>query len=258
MNMTPMRLMSWNVNGLRAILKKGFYDWLEKESPDVLGLQEIKAQRDQLPKEFLNLSGYHIYLAPAERKGYSGVALLCKEEPLSVQKGLGIPRFDREGRVIIAEYSNFLLYNVYFPNGKMNKDRLQYKMDFYKAFQAHINSQRKKGHHIVFCGDVNTAHKEIDLAHPKENSKRSGFLPQEREWIDKLIEEGYRDTFRLKNSQPKQYTWWDLRTRARERDVGWRIDYFIVDSSLESRILNVEIQKDIQGSDHCPIGLTIK
>ena len=153
--MSPIRLISWNVNGLRAVIKKGFLEWLEKESPDVVALQEIKALVEQLPEEFLNHPDYHIYLASAERKGYSGVALLCKKEPLSIQTGLGIPRFDREGRVIIAEFSDFLLYNAYFPNGKMNAERLQYKMDFYEAFRNHINEQREVGYKIIFCGDVN-------------------------------------------------------------------------------------------------------
>lgn len=255
--MGKIRILSWNVNGLRAVHKKGFLDWFKKEQPDILCLQETKAQEEQLPDEVRNIEGYHSYFSSAVKKGYSGVAIYTKDEPKSVKKGFGIEKFDSEGRILVAEYSDFILINIYYPNGKAREERLRYKMDFYDAFQEYANKLKKKGKNLVICGDVNTAHKEIDLARPKANEKVSGFLPEEREWMDKFLAEGYLDTFRMFNQEPENYTWWDMVSRARDRNVGWRIDYFFISESLKKRIKGAFILSDVMGSDHCPIGIEI-
>ena len=255
--MKTISLFSWNVNGIRAVERKGAMDWFLDEKPTILGLQEIKASRDQVPESLKDLGGYEDYFVSAERKGYSGVALYSQIKPKAVHYGLGIKEFDNEGRVVIAEYGKFTLLNVYFPNGKASKERLAFKMAFYDAFLEHINMRRERGEKIIFCGDVNTAHKEIDLARPKENEKVSGFLPEERAWIDRVIEAGYIDTLRLFNDQPEQYTWWDMKSRARERNVGWRIDYFFVSSNLKRKVKAAVIRPEIMGSDHCPVGIEL-
>jgi exodeoxyribonuclease III len=253
-----MRLISWNVNGIRAAYKKGFIDWVMKENPDILCVQETKAHEEQLNDELKNIGNYESYFCSGERKGYSGVAVYTREEPLSVKKGFGVKEFDNEGRILIMEYPHFVLFNIYYPNGKKNAERLQYKMGFYDAFLTYVNKLKKKGKQIVICGDVNTAHKEIDLARPKENSKVSGFLPEERQWIDKFLSNGYVDTFRMFNQEPDNYTWWDQVTRARERNVGWRIDYFYVNEEFKNKVKDAFILADVMGSDHCPIGIEIK
>jgi exodeoxyribonuclease-3 len=256
--MPELKIVCWNVNGIRAIVKKGFFDWLKKESPDILCLQETKISADNLTSELLEPPGYKSFWSHSEKKGYSGVTTWTKEKPLGIQNGFGVPTFDKEGRVIISEHPGFILCNVYFPNGKLSQERLQYKLDFYKAFFDFLAAERRKGQRIVICGDVNTAHKEIDLARPKENEKISGFLPVERAWIDKLLVNGYIDTFRHFHKESDQYTWWDMKSRARERNVGWRIDYFIVTEDLISRVSDSYIMPDISGSDHCPIVLKLK
>ena len=252
-----IRILSWNVNGIRAAHRKGFLDWLKKEQPDILCIQETKAHPEQLPDELLNVEGYRSYFSSAVKKGYSGVAIYTKIEPKSVKKGFGIEKFDSEGRILIAEYPEFILFNIYYPNGKAREERLNYKMEFYDAFLKYVDKLKKKGKNIIVCGDVNTAHKEIDIARPKENEKISGFLPKEREWIDKFLSHGYLDTFRMFNQEPDNYTWWDLMTRARERNVGWRIDYFYISESLKKKIKDAFIMPDVMGSDHCPIGIEI-
>jgi exodeoxyribonuclease-3 len=256
--MPVKRLLSWNVNGIRAIMKKGFMEWFIREQADVVCLQETKADHEQIPDELKTISGMTGYFASAERRGYSGVALFARHEPRRIAYGLGIPEFDREGRVIIADFGPFVVYNVYFPNGKMSKERLEYKMAFYDAFLAHADEQKKRGHAIVVCGDVNTAHKEIDLFHPKENAKTSGFLPIERAWIDTFIDHGYIDTFRMFNREGGHYTWWDYKSRARDRNIGWRIDYFFVSKDLRPVLKKAFIQSEVLGSDHCPIGIELK
>jgi len=248
-----LHICSWNVNGIRAAHSKGFLAWFEKSRPDIMCLQETKASEEQLPPDLKEIKGYHAYFNAAERKGYSGVALYAQPEPQRVRNGFGIPRFDHEGRTIIADFDGFTLFNIYFPNGKQSKERLGYKMDFYDAFLKYADGLRKKGKGIVACGDFNTAHKEIDIARPKENSKISGFLPQERAWMDKFVDHGYVDTLRMFNREPEQYTWWDLKTRARERNVGWRIDYFFVSEDMRDRVRSSTILADVMGSDHCPI-----
>jgi len=254
-----MQLLSWNVNGIRAAERKGFLDWLDSIPGDIVALQETKAHVYQLSDELKNPEEYHVYFSKPERKGYSGVALYTKIKPISVNYNLGIQEFDREGRMIEAEFADFTLFNVYFPNGQMNKDRLKYKLDFYDYFLEYIEKLRKSGKNIVVCGDVNTAHTEIDLARPKANEKISGFLPIERKWIDKVIEIGYVDTFRAFHpDEIDNYSWWSMRTAARERNVGWRIDYFFVNKEFLPQIEDAYILSDVMGSDHCPVGINIK
>jgi exodeoxyribonuclease-3 len=256
--MRKLKILSWNVNGIRAVYKKGFLDWLRSENPDILCIQETKAVEEQLPSSLKDIEGYYTYFSSADRKGYSGTALYTVIKPEKLERGFGIERFDNEGRIIIADYSSYILFNIYFPNGKASKERLRYKMDFYDAFLDYVDRLTKRGKKIIVCGDVNTAHKEIDLARPKENQKISGFLPEERAWIDTLISHGFIDTFRLFNKEPGQYTWWDLKSRARERNVGWRIDYFFASKNLRKNITSSYILPDVMGSDHCPIGLDIE
>ena len=253
-----MRILSWNVNGMRAVVKKGFFDWLEFESPDVLCLQEIKARTEDLEESILNPAGYHTLWNPAERKGYSGVAIFMKKKPKGVHKGIDIERFDIEGRVIRVEFEDFDLLNVYFPNGTSGSERLQYKMEFYDAFLDYCEQLRAEGKELVITGDVNTSHKAIDLKNAKANEKNSGFLPEERAWVDKLISYGYVDSFRRFHPGPDQYTWWSYRFNVRAKNVGWRIDYFFVTEELMEKVKDSFIQPDVMGSDHCPIGLDIK
>ena len=249
-----MRVISWNVNGLRAVHKKGFLDWFSSEDPDILCLQETKAHEEQLPEEVRSVAGYRSFFSTPERKGYSGVGLYTKKAPDSVQFGFG-DRFDAEGRTIIADYGEFVLFGIYFPNGRQSAERLQYKMDFIDAFLEYAEKTRASGKHVVVCGDVNTAHKEIDLARPKENANVSGFLPQERAWIDEFLDHGYKDTLRIFNQEPENYSYWDMMTRARDRNVGWRIDYFFVDQVFSERLTDAFILPDVMGSDHCPVGI---
>jgi exodeoxyribonuclease-3 len=256
--MKDIRILCWNVNGIRAAGRKGLVDWLYKESPDILCLQETKAQPDQLDASIRQPAGYLTYWSYPETKGYSGVATFSKQEPISVHKGLGIERYDIEGRVIITEFPEFMLFNIYFPNGKKNAERLRYKMDFYEDFLKYVQPLKNKGMKLIICGDYNTAHKEIDLARPRENEKISGFLPMEREWIDRFIAHGFIDIFRHFNKEPHQYTWWDLKSRARERNVGWRIDYFFVTENLLPMISKAFIMPEVTGSDHCPIGIVVR
>lgn len=248
-----MKIISWNVNGIRAISKKGFFDWLEKTSPDILCIQETKAQPDQLGPELLNPKGYYTYWHSAERKGYSSVATFCKTKPLSISLGVGTSKYDCEGRILITEHPGFKLFNIYFPNGKRDEERLKYKLDFYNDLLKYWQKLLKKGEKLVICGDYNTAHKPIDLTHPKANEDVSGFLPIEREWIDQFVETGFIDTFREFNQEPKQYTWWDYQTKARERNVGWRIDYHFISSNLRSKLKDARIFQEVMGSDHCPV-----
>ena len=255
--MPTLRLLSWNVNGLRAIYKKGFVDWLKRDLPDVLCLQETKVADDQVPAELKCLPGYFSYFGSGDRKGRDGVALFSKTEPLSVKYTLDLEGFDDEHRAIVADYGQFLLFNVYFPNGKASPERLEYKLKFYDLFLEHIDRLKAIGRRIVICGDINTAHKEIDLARPKANEKISGFLPEERAWMDLLVGKGFFDTFRIFHEKGENYSWWDLKTRARERNVGWRIDYFFVSENLRGSVSSAFILKDVTGADHCPVGIKL-
>ena len=252
-----IKMLCWNVNGLRAVHKKGFLEWMLDEQPDILAVQETKLQLDQLPEELREVPGYRTYIASAKRKGYSGVGLWSKAEPVKVTDGFGIERFDVEGRTLMADYGDFVFFGVYFPNGGQSAERLQYKYDFYDVFLEFLNKLKKKRPNIIVCGDVNTAHKEIDLARPKANEGNTGFLPDERAWIDRLLASGFHDTFRMFDDSPGNYSWWDYKTRARSRNVGWRIDYFFVSDALKDRVRSASIHADMLGSDHCPIGLTI-
>jgi len=252
-----MKLISWNVNGVRAVVKKGFLDWLDQEQPDILCLQETKAHIDQLTAEILTDHGYHTYWHSGDRRGYSGVATFCKEEPLYVQEGLGIERYDAEGRVLVTEHENFLLYNIYFPNGQKDDERLQYKLDFYNDLLPIINEQVESGNNVVVTGDWNTAHHPIDLARPKQNVNTSGFMPIEREKLDMYVENGWIDTFRLIHPEGDRYSWWTYRFGARERNVGWRIDYFFVNEGFVDNIEDADIHDEVMGSDHCPVSLEL-
>lgn len=246
------------MNGIRAAYRKDLGVLLGQDGADVICLQETKATPDQLPDGLRNLPGYHsFFISPEERKGYSGVCIYSKKRPNKVIPGFGQKRFDSEGRTLVAHYDEFVLFNIYFPNGKASPERLRYKMEFYQEFLEVVKGTVESGKHVIVCGDVNTAHKEIDLARPKENGKVSGFLPQEREWIDRFLAAGFVDTFRLFDPNPQRYTWWDMKTGARERNVGWRIDYFFVDEGLRTKCRDAFIMPEVQGSDHCPIGLEI-
>lgn len=252
-----MKLYSWNVNGFRAVCAKAEWEWFANSDADVIGLQETKAHKDQIPDEHRDPAGWNAYWLAAERKGYSGVAVFSRTKPLAVNYELPQAAYRNEGRCIHLELPQFHYFNIYFPNGQNGDERLKYKLGYYDAFLEHAQELRKQKP-IVVCGDFNTAHKPIDLARPKENEGTSGFLPIEREWMDKFTACGYVDTFRLINGdKPDEYSWWSFRMRARARNVGWRIDYFFVSSELKSKVGNAWIEQDVNGSDHCPVGLEL-
>ncbi|MFO7618711.1 MAG: exodeoxyribonuclease III [Thermoplasmata archaeon] len=253
-----MRIISWNVNGIRAIAKKGFLNWVAAAQPDILCIQETKAWPEQVPPEIQNPVGFHSYWSQPSKKGYSGVVTFIRDRPGAVSRSIGVDEFDSEGRVVMADAGEFILFNVYFPNGKASPERLRYKLAFYDRFLEAIEAERKRGKPVIFCGDLNTAHKAIDLEHPKANENVSGFLPVERAWMDKVIEHGYVDTFRHFDKSPKKYTWWDYKTGARERNVGWRLDYFFVSDEMLPRLGNAFIMSDTMGSDHCPVGIELR
>lgn len=256
-----LSIICWNVNGIRAWYKKGCLDWVLKESPEIFCLQETKAHPDQLTDDLRNPNGYFSYFDHSKlRKGYSGVAVYSKIKADKVEYSLGDKEeYDLEGRFLALFFNDtkLVFINCYFPNGGGGPHRLEYKLGFYDAFLKYINKKRKAGWKIVFCGDVNTAHNEIDLARPKENEKNTGFLPIERAWVNKVVDNDYVDTFRYLNPEKISYSWWDMKTMARERNVGWRIDYFFVSSDLINKIQKADILRDIYGSDHCPIYLKL-
>ena len=247
------KLISWNVNGLRAVEKKGFAGFLQTCGADILALQETKAMPQQLTEALRAPQGWHAYFASAERKGYSGVAVYARREPLSVQYGLGKEEFDCEGRTLILEYPTIFFLNIYFPNGGEGPVRIDFKLRFYDLFLQKSKELFKTGKTVIVCGDVNTAHQPIDLARPKENEKNTGFLPQERAWLDRFFTEGYADTFRCFVKDGGHYTWWDYKTGARKRNVGWRIDYFFIDEKSVGKLKSARMLSDVMGSDHCPI-----
>lgn len=255
-----MRIISWNTNGLRATIKQEFFKPIfDTYDPDVVCIQETKAEASQIPEDMRTYKNYFSYFSHSKvKKGYSGVAIFSKVEPTKVEYGLGIPRFDDEGRTVIAYYKDFVLINCYFPNGGGPIERLKYKLDFYDAFLEFVDTLKKKYPKIIFCGDVNVAHEEIDLARPKENQTHVGFLPEERAWMDEMISHGYTDVFRhFFPGKKDAYTYWDTYSHARERNVGWRIDYFFVSPALVPKLSRTEILSDYYGSDHCPILLDI-
>lgn len=251
------RLLSWNVNGLRAVEKKGFLDLLRELSPDVIGLQEIKAQPENLSDAVKNIPGFTSYWHPAERKGYAGVCIYTRLSPQNVLYGIGIEAYDREGRVLTLEFDDFFFVNCYFPNAQPGLVRLDYKLAFNHDLHAFVDklAQRKS---VVICGDFNVAHREIDLKNPKQNENNPGFSAPERAWMDDLLHSGYLDTFRMFHREPGQYTWWSYRFNARAKDIGWRIDYFCVDRKSAERVVGADILKEVKGSDHCPVGLNFK
>ena len=254
-----MKIISWNVNGIRAVARKGnLQEVFNGEQPDILCLQETKAHPSQLTESIRHPERYVSYFSSAEKKGYSGVATFCRDEALSVRTDFVEPGFGEEGRILVTEHPDFLLYNIYFPNGKASDERLSYKMDFYEACLRDVVRAVESGKNVIICGDVNTAHTEIDLARPKENAKISGFLPKERAWIDRLIAAGFMDTFRLFEPEGGHYSYWDLKSRARERNVGWRIDYFFVNAELVDRVSATSHLTEIYGSDHCPVCLEMR
>jgi len=256
-----MILSTWNVNGLRAVLKKNFLSWLEIVHPDVLCLQEIKTRPDQIEAEHLHkLADLYpsITWHPAVRPGYSGVTTLSQIEPIEEKIGLGFPEFDLEGRLIMTRFPNFLLFNVYFPNGQHDLGRVPYKLDFYARLLEWCDRLHAQGEQIILCGDFNTAHQEIDLKHPKANANSTGFLLEERAWIDYYLEHGFVDIFRERYPDKVQYTWWTFITNARQKNVGWRLDYFLVSRSFCSWVEDTIIHDDVLGSDHCPVSLILK
>lgn len=253
-----MKIFSWNVNGMRAASKKGLVEWIKEEQPDILCIQESRATEDQLPKKVKNIDGYNFFINPGERKGYSGTAVYYKKEPLNIKTGLLDDKYNGEGRVLIMEYKEFILFNIYFPNGQSSEERLDFKMDFYDAFLEYSNKLVAEGKKVITCGDYNTAHKAIDLKNDKANAKRSGFLPIEREWIDKYIENGYIDTFRYFHPETVKYSWWTYRFNARKNNAGWRIDYFFISENMKEMLKSAEIHNDVYGSDHCPVSIEIE
>jgi exodeoxyribonuclease-3 len=252
-----MRLVSWNVNGIRSAVRKGFWDWFAADQPDILCLQEIRIQHSQLTGQMQRPPGYHAFWNPAERKGYSGVATLCQEEPLSSRSGFGPPRFDSEGRVFVTEHPHFTLVNAYFPSGRRSMERVEYKLDFYDALLVFCSELRANGHRLIVSGDFNTAHQPIDLARPNQNKKTSGFLPEEREAVSAWLANGFVDIFRYLYPDTEAYTWWTYRVDARARNIGWRIDYHLVDEELLPDIVDARILGEVMGSDHCPIELKL-
>lgn len=255
----PMKIISWNINGIRAWYKKEVpFAWLMKQKPDFFCFQEIKAEAEQVPDALLDIEGYYAYFESSKRKkGYSGVAVYTRYEPERVETGLGISELDQEGRFLALFYETFVLINCYFPNGGMGGDAFTYKLQYYDAFLQYIVRLKKKGYLVIVVGDVNVAHQEIDIARPKENKNSIGFLPVERDWVTRVLEHGFIDAWRYQHPETVQYSWWDMKTRARDRNVGWRIDYMIVSASLQEKIKKTTMHTDVLGSDHCPISIEI-
>jgi len=255
-----MKIISWNTNGLRATIKQGnFTPLFAFNNPDIVCFQETKCEPEQLDEKSRNLKGYNSYFSYSKgRKGYSGVAIYSKEIPENVEYGIGIKEFDDEGRIVVAYYKKFVLINCYFPNGGGGPVRLKYKLEFYDAFLEFINKLKKEDKNVIFCGDVNTAHNAIDLARPRENENNTGFLPIERAWMDELVNNGWVDIFRnLYPDKKEVYTYWDQKTRARDRNVGWRIDYFFTNNSFVKNVKSFKNMSDYIGSDHCPIVIDV-
>jgi exodeoxyribonuclease-3 len=253
-----IRLISWNVNGIRAAERKGFLEWLAGCNAEIVAIQETKASPEQLSPAVINPPGYVSVWNAAEKKGYSGVATYSREVPKQIRTGLDDPRFDGEGRVLITEFEPFTLFNIYFPNGGRGPAWVQHKLAFYDRFLEVITPLLAEGRPLVVTGDVNTAFAEIDLARPKENSKTSGFLPEERQGLAKFFEAGLIDTFRHVRPTEVKYSWWDLRSFARQKGIGWRIDYVFVSPNLREGIVDADIHTEVEGSDHAPVSLTLR
>ncbi|GAB3504349.1 exodeoxyribonuclease III [Emticicia fontis] len=252
-----MKLISYNVNGIRAAINKGFLTWLETHQPDAICLQEIKLAETELVAPKFEAMGFHCYWYPAQKRGYSGVAILSKVKPLHVEYGMGIPEFDFEGRMIRADFENFSWVCTYFPSGTSGDERQGIKMKFLEDFFVYIEKLSKSHPNLVLSGDVNICHQEIDIHNPKANAKSSGFLPEERAWVGRFLDEGYIDTFRLFNQSPHNYTWWSVRFGARAKNLGWRIDYHFASKSLQLNLKSAAIYPEVYFSDHCPIELCL-
>jgi exodeoxyribonuclease-3 len=251
-----MKIISWNVNGIRACLKKGFLEFIKQENPDIICLQEIKTQESHFPEEIKNLSGYNFYISPATKPGYSGVAVLSKIKAQKFSSKIGIEKFDDEGRFLLLEFPDFTLFNTYFPHSRRDLGRLDFKMEFNQSYLKFIK-KLQPGFNIL-TGDFNYAHTAMDLANPKQNEKNAGFTINERQFGDELEKLGWLDTFRQAHPQTRKYTWWTFRANARKRNIGWRIDYFFIPQKYKSRIKNAEILDKIMGSDHCPVLLELE
>ena len=252
-----MKILSYNVNGIRAALNKGFAEWLSSADPDVVCLQETKALEDQVNTDLFEKMGYQHFWHSAQKKGYSGVAILTKTNPLNVQKGTGIEHMDFEGRVIRADYENVSVISLYLPSGT-NLDRLEHKFKFMDDFQGYIDALKKNHSRLVICGDYNICHRAIDIHDPVRNKNVSGFLPEERQWIDKFMNNGFVDSFRHLNPEPHQYSWWSYRANARNNNKGWRIDYNMVSENLKKNIKSAYLLPDAKHSDHCPVGVELE
>ncbi len=253
-----IQIISWNVNGVRAAAKNGMLNCLSSESPDILCMQEVKAMETDLDEVLKAPYSYKTFWFSAEKKGYSGVGVYTKIDPLNVTHGLGIKQFDLEGRVLTLKFKNHYLINAYFPNSQREHTRLGYKLDFCQAMEEYCQSLIRKGGNIILCGDLNIAHKEIDLANPKQNMKNAGFLPEERNWMDKFTESGFVDTFRHYEKGGGHYSWWSYRPGVREKNIGWRLDYHLVNKDFMAQVVKSSIHKAVRGSDHCPVMLELK
>lgn len=255
----PVRtIVSWNVNGIRAWLKKDIQGFFKTIDPDILCVQETKAKESQVTFNGTPLESYSRVWHAANRPGYSGVATFSKEMPDEIERGLGIEDFDSEGRLVVVRFGDIAIYNAYVPNGGRGPERVAFKLDFYDALLQRLVKRREKGEKQILLGDLNTAYAEIDLSRPKENQNTTGFMPEERAWIQKMYDAGYVDSFRLFHPEPERYTWWDMKTRARERNIGWRIDYVLVSESLRDEIIDADHMESVYGSDHCPLYVKIK
>ena len=253
-----IRLVSWNVNGIRAVSKKeDFWSWFESDESDIINFQEVRATQEQIPKRLAEMDEFHKFYNEAEKKGYSGVGTYSKIEPLSIEKGLGVEDLDNEGRVLKIEYENFILFNIYFPNSGKEGSRLDFKVKFCNELLKQLVELKKEGKNLVITGDYNIAHNPIDVYNPKNCEGKSGYLPEERAWLDELEQAGFVDTFRMFDEGEGNFTWWSYRFKARERNSGWRLDYFFVNEEIKDKVKSAKILADIYGSDHCPVTLEL-
>jgi len=251
-----MKIYSWNVNGIRAAIRNGFLTWFKRTQPDILCLQEIKAKEKNIPKQIKNLTGYHLYISEAKKAGYSGTILLSKTKANKIISRIGQPQFDNEGRFLLAEFPKFKIFNTYFPHSQRGLARLDFKLKFNKAYLNFIKKLNSKL--IILTGDFNYAHQDIDLANPKQNQKNAGFTQEERQFGDQLAEHGWIDCFRYLHPNTEKYTWWTYRFKARQRNIGWRIDYFFIKKQKLKFLKKAEIHDKVKGSDHCPISIELK
>lgn len=253
-----IKLVSWNVNGIRAVSKKeDFWSWFEDDDSDIINFQEVRATQEQIPKKLAEIDGFHKFYNEAEKKGYSGVGTYSKIKPLSVTKGLGVEELDNEGRVLKIEYPDFILFNIYFPNSGKEGSRLDFKVHFCNELLSQLVELKNEGKNLVITGDYNIAHNPIDVYNPKNCEGKSGYLPEERAWLDELEEAGFVDTFRMFDEGEGNFTWWSYRFKARERNSGWRLDYFFVNEEIKDNVISAKILADIYGSDHCPVTLEL-